>query len=197
LQDDLRSQFPAWTASLAQSMRAFQAWADASVVREMAALSQRHRREFLEPVSETGRRLSRSLQDFRNRLSERAVEALGVPLPTTEMEIHAPEPRSPDVYVGKIFDRNWEMLSWLIPMAVVRRAVLKHYQRRTADLVFTNLSRHVSQWEEIVSGTLHSMETEALRRLDDLVSTIEKLTATAGEEVPRIEGDLREMERLR
>jgi GTP-binding protein EngB required for normal cell division len=194
LQEELRDRFPVWAGSIAESMRGFEEWAGAGIAREMAALSLRHRRKFLEPVAGTGRRLSQSLQDFRNRLSERALETVGVALPTTEMEIHAPDPRWPDVYVGKIFDRNWEMLSWLIPMFLVKGAVLRHYQRRTADLVFTNLSRLVSQWEEIVSATLHSMEKEAVSRLDDLVSTIEKLTATTGEEVPRIEADLRAIE---
>jgi hypothetical protein len=193
LQQDLRDRFPAWARNLAESMLGFQEWADASIAREMAELSQRHRQQFLAPVGETGRRLSQSLQDFRNRLSERALETLGVPLQTTEMEIRAPEPRSPDVYVGKIFDRNWEMLSWLIPMFLVRNTVLKHYQRRTVELVFTNLSRLVSQWEDIVSLALRSMEKEALSRLDTLASTIEKLTDVASEEVPRLESDLREI----
>jgi GTP-binding protein EngB required for normal cell division len=191
LQDDLRKQFPTWAASLAESRRGFQEWADSCIAREIAALSQRHRQRFCEPVDECGRRLAQSLQDFRNRVSERTLETLGMSLPTTEMEIRVPQPRSPDIYVGRIFDRNWEMLSWLIPMFLVKNAVRKHYQRRTADLAFTNLSRLVSQWEEVVSAALDSMEKEAASRLDDLVSTIVKLTGVASEEVPRIESDLR------
>jgi len=50
---------------------------------EMAELSKRHRSDFVEPVHRVNRLLSQSLQDFRNRLSERTLEALGVPLRTT------------------------------------------------------------------------------------------------------------------
>jgi hypothetical protein len=45
-------------------------------------MSKRHRSDFVESVHRVSRLLSQSLQDFRNRLSERALEALGVPLRT-------------------------------------------------------------------------------------------------------------------
>ena len=82
------------------------------------------------------------------------LETLGVPLRTTEMELRTEDPRAPDVRVGKIFDRNWELLSWLIPMALVRGIVLGHYRHKVEDLVFTNLSRLASQWADIVNASL-------------------------------------------
>jgi len=102
----------------------------------MAELSKRHRGEFREPVRRAARRLSQSLQDFRNRLSERTLAALGVPLRTTEIELHTEDPRSPDVRVGKIFDRNWELLSFLFPMALLGGVVKRHFEGKVADAVF-------------------------------------------------------------
>ncbi len=140
---------------------------------------------------------SESLQDFRNRLSDRMLETLGVPLRTTEMELHAEDPKSPDVRVGKIFDHNWELLSWLIPMALVRGAVLRHYHRKVEDLVFTNLSRLASQWEGIANASLLALEKESSRRLDGLVATIEKLIASAGKQAPQIREDIESLMDLR
>ena len=197
LLEDLDREFPSWTRSLRLVLEKFDDWLRAGLTREMAELSNRHRNQFVEPVRRVSRQLSQSLQDFRNRLSERTLETLGVPLRTTEIDLRTQDPRSPDVRVGKIFDHNWELLSWLVPMALVKSAVMKHYQRKVGDVVFMNLSRLVSQWEEIVNAALRSLEKESTRRLDGLIATIEKLIASAGEEAPRIREDLTQLEALR
>lgn len=193
----LEREFPAWTESLSGAIGAFEAWLGAHLAREMASLSAKHRDEFTEPVRRAGRQLSQALQDFRNRLSERTLEALGVPLRTAEMALEVDSPRAPDVRVGKVFDHNWELVSFLVPMRLVQGSVKKHFRRRTADAVTVNLSRLAAQWEEIVSGQLAALEREALRRLDSLVATIEKLVAAAAAEAPRIRADLERLKAVR
>jgi GTP-binding protein EngB required for normal cell division len=193
----LASEFPAWTRSLSVVLERFDGWLSDGMTREMAELSKRHRSDFVEPVHRVSRLLSQSLQDFRNRLSERTLESLGVPLRTTQIDLRTEDPRSPDVRVGKIFDRNWELLSFLVPMPLVQGAVKRHFERKVADVAFMNLSRLASQWEDIVNRALLSLEKEATRRLDGLVATIERLIASAGQEAPRIREDLGSLESLR
>jgi hypothetical protein len=101
------------------------------------------------------------------------------------------------VRVGKIFDRNWELLSFLVPMTIFRGIVGRHFERKVGDVVFMNLSRLTSQWEEIVNGALLKLEKDSMRRLDSLVATIQKLIASAGQEAPRIREDLERLEELR
>lgn len=125
------------------------------------------------------------------------METLGVPLRTTEMELQTEDPRSPDVRVGKIFDRNWELLSWLVPMALVRGTLLKHYHHKVEDLVFTNLSRLASQWEDIVNASLLALEKESIRRLGGLIGTIEKLIASAGQQTQQLRVDIERLAELR
>lgn len=194
---ELNREFPSWIRSLQVVTERFEAWLGARVTQEMAELSKAHRSEFVEPVRRVTRLLSQSLQDFRNRLSERTLETLGVPLRTTEMEFHAEDPRSPDVRVGKIFDHTWELLSLLVPMALVKGVVKKHFGGKVGDVVFMNLSRLASQWEDIVSAALLALEKEAMRRLDGLIATIEKLVASAEQEAPQIREDLQHLEGLR
>jgi GTP-binding protein EngB required for normal cell division len=191
------SEFPAWTRSLSVVTERFDNWLSDGMTQEMVELSKRHRSDFVEPVRRVSRQLSQSLQDFRNRLSERTLEALGVPLRTTQIDLRTEDPRSPDVRVGKIFDRNWELLSFLVPMVLFQGVVKRHFERKVADVVFMNLSRLASQWEGIVTGTLSALEKESMRRLDGLVATIERLIASAGQEAPRIREDLDTLESLR
>jgi GTP-binding protein EngB required for normal cell division len=197
LQESLDHEFPSWTRSLGAAAGKFDEWLRARLTSEMAELSRKHRDEFVEPVRRVSRQLSQSLQDFRSRLSERMLVTLGVPLRTTEMELPIEDPRSPDVRVGKIFDHDWELLSWLIPMALVQGVVSKHYHRKVEDLVFTNLSRLASQWETIVNASLGALEQESVRRLDGLIGTIGKLIASAGQQAPRIREDIGRLEELR
>ena len=197
LQVSLDHEFPSWTRSLRVVTEKFDDWLGVVLTSDMAELSRKHRNEFVEPVRRVSRQLSQSLQDFRNRLSERMLETLGVPLRTTEMELQTEDPRSPDVRVGKIFDRNWELLSWLIPMALVEGVVLKHYHHKVEDLVFTNLSRLASQWEDIVNASLRVLEKESIRRLDGLIATIDKLIASAGQQAPQIHEDIQRLEEVR
>ena len=193
----LEKEFPSWTRSLLIATERFGDWLEARVTEEMSTLSKKHRGEFVEPLQRVGRQLSQSLQDFRNRLSERTLETLGVPLRTTEMDLNAEDPRSPDVRVGKIFDRNWELLSFLVPVTIFRGIVGRHFERKAGDVVFMNLSRLASQWEEIVNGALLKLEKDAMRRLDSLVATIQKLIASTGQEAPRIRQDLERLQALR
>jgi GTP-binding protein EngB required for normal cell division len=193
----LAKEFPSWTRSLLMATERFDDWLGARVTEEMSALSKKHRGEFVEPLQRVGRQLSQSLQDFRNRLSERTLATLGVTLRTTEMDLNAEDPRSPDVRVGKIFDRNWELLSFLVPMTIFRGIIRRHFERKAGDVVFMNLSRLTSQWEEIVNRALLKLEKDAMRRLDSLVATIQSLIASAGQEAPRIRQDLEQLQALR
>ncbi len=99
------------------------------------------------------------------------------------MDLHTEDPRSPDVRVGKIFDHHWELLSFLVPMAIVKGAVKRHFQRKVGDVVFMNLSRLVSQWEGIVHAS-------ASRRILSLYSAENRrrvafaTTSTSGELSP-------------
>jgi GTP-binding protein EngB required for normal cell division len=193
----LDREFPSWTRSLSVATERFENWLRSELTSEMAELSKKHRDEFVAPVGRVGRQLSQSLQDFRNRLSERMLETLGVPLRTTEMELATQEPRSPDVRVGRIFDHNWELLSVFVPMTIVKGSVRRHFERKVGDAVFMNLSRLTTQWEEAANAALMALEKEAARRLNNLLATIERMITSAAQAAPTIRDDLQRLETLR
>ncbi|MCL6546526.1 MAG: dynamin family protein [Bryobacteraceae bacterium] len=197
LLDEFEQRWPQWNSSFRLAVTSFEEWVTRAITIEMTRLSNQHRGDFLEPLHRAGRQLSQTLQDFRNRISERTMEALGVPLRTTEVEIEPEIPRSPDIRIGRLFDREWELISFLIPMPLVKGIVENHFRRRIADVVFKNLSRLASQWEQKINPALTAMEKEALGRLDDLVATLERLLASAGQQAPQIRRDLEEAEQLR
>ncbi len=190
LSREFEAKFPEWTASLAAAMERFEPWLEEALRRELAALSAAQRQEFLEPVKRVSRQLSQALQDFRNRLSEKMLEALGVPLKTSQLEMPAAEPREPDIRVGKIFDRNWELLSWAIPMTLFRGVVRRHFRHKIERAVEINLARLTSQWNDALAGAYAALLGESKRRLEALIHTVVQVLNTAGGRTEEIRGDL-------
>ncbi len=195
LAEDFEQQFPRWTASLGTMLSGFEQWLAAALGSQLTGLSRGERSAFLEPLDKVQTQAMRALQQFRDRLSDRTMRAFGVPLRTTETEIRVAEPAAPDVRTGRIFDRNWELLSPVLPVWAIRAAVHRHFRQMIARAVYANISRLSSQWEESINGALWSIEKESRRRLEELMATVERLMEQARDErTPAIRTDLERVE---
>jgi GTP-binding protein EngB required for normal cell division len=191
---DFARKFPSWTKSLAVLLSSFQDWLDRSLSAELSRVSLAERSALVEPLQKTRRQVLRYLQEFRDRLSESTLGAFGIPLRTAEVEMEVQEPRTPDIRVGLIFDRNWELLSPVVPVVLIESLVRRHFNQRIPDIVSANISRLTSQWEEGMNAALLNVGQEAGRRLDELISTVERLIETAStDRVPAIKDDLERM----
>lgn len=118
----------------------------------------------------------------------------GVPLKTTEPDIVPKPPKMPDVNIGRAFDHNWELLSPVLPMPVLRRAVFKRFRNRIADEVFKNLSRLTGQWEEIVTSAIFELQREAEKRMEELLATVQGLVSANSDSAPRIRADIERLQ---
>jgi GTP-binding protein EngB required for normal cell division len=195
---ELADEFPKWTKSLAFLLDSFDQWLGKSLAQRLAEAAVSEQSRLTEPLQRTAQQLCRILQDFRERLSQGTMRAFGLPLRTTEVEFEVQHPRSPDILVGKIFDRNWELLSPIVPVALIRGVVRRHFERQVSYKLSTNISRLVSQWEDVLNTALLNVEREAQRRLDELVATVERLIEASGDNrLPAIRQDLEKIELLR
>lgn len=171
----LEEELPKWRGSLGKELSAFEKWLGKELTQELTVISAAHSKAFCEPLREVERQCQNNLQTFRDRLSDKVMQVFGVPLRTTEVEIEVQEPRSPDISVGKVFDRSWELISLIIPMPLVRWAVHRRFFDRAERAAYVNLSRLTAQWEERVHAAIFKTEKEAERRLDELVATVSRL----------------------
>jgi hypothetical protein len=74
---------------------------------------------------------------------------------------------------------------------MIKALVRRHFTQRIPDVVYANISRLTSQWEESINAALLSVGKEAGRRLDELIGMVERLIETAsGDRVPTIKDDL-------
>jgi GTP-binding protein EngB required for normal cell division len=198
LAEAFEREFPGWTQNLATMLTSFENWLAEGLRDELTVLSLMERNSFLAPLHNVRRQAFRELQQFRDRLSDRTVRAFGVPLRTTETEITVVEPGTPDIRVGRIFDRNWELLSPVLPVWIIKAAVRRHFRRTISALIFQNLSRLSTQWEDSINGALWSVEKETRRRLDELIGTVERLVESGSQEkAPQLRADLDRIENAR
>ena len=109
---------------------------------------------------------------------------------TSESEIVIEEPRTPDIYIGKIFDRNWELLSPIAPMSMFRSLVQRHFIGDVPYMIEKNLSRLATQWDESIRAAMMQILKEANQRLDELIDTVERLITTSGDDAPRLRKDI-------
>jgi hypothetical protein len=172
LVDRLASEFPGWRGPLAETLSQFESWLQGELESELSDISSADARVFQESLRDFQRQCHENLQIFRKQLSERVLRTLGFPLRTAETEIEIQPPRAPDVSVGRIFDHNWELLSAIIPMPLIRRAVRRRFEEKVESEVFKNLFRLTSQWEDTICAAIHVVEKDAGRRFDEFVLTV-------------------------
>jgi len=196
LSAELNNQLPGWTNSLRAALESFERWLNDSLSTELMAVSSAERAQLVAPLANLNRQVFRSLQNFRDRLSDRTEQAFGVPLRTTEAQIQIEEPHAPDIRIGQVFDRNWELLSPVAPMWLVKPLAARHFRSSLPYMIEKNLSRLASQWEEKVKAAMTRIMKDAEWRLDELIETVQRLIASSRDDVPRIQADLEVIESL-
>ncbi len=197
LREGLEAEFPKWAKSLSRLLQSFERWLSQSLSEELLAISMDERAALLAPLEKLKRQVRRRLQGFRDELSDRAVRAFGVPLRTTETEISIQEPRSPDIRIGRVFDRNWELLSPILPMWLVKPVVKRHFAGKVPDMVEKNLSRLTTQWADSIAAAMTDIGKEAERRVEELIETVGRLLASSSDDAPQIRKDIDRINSIR
>ena len=182
--------------SFARLIEAFSEWLRAALSSELLTVSGGKRSQFVQPLTDVQRQYQHVLQNFRDRLSDRAFTLYGVTLKTSEPEIVLQPPRMPDVSIGRAFDHSWELLSPLLPMAVLRAAVFSRFRRKIADETYKNLSRLTGQWEKIVTSAIFELQRVAEKRIEDLLETVQGLVSARNESAPQIRADLERLQAM-
>ncbi len=186
----LQHEYSSWRMPFAPLLEHFEGWLGDALKLHLSRISATREQDFRQAVRDVQRQYLKILQGFRDRLSSRAMELLGVPLRTTETEIAPRPPGPPDVKIGRIFDHNWEFLSPVVPMPLVAGAVKARFQKIIAYETFKSLSRVTTQWSGSVAATIMDMQSEAFSRLEQLIQTVERLTAHSADRRAEIASDL-------
>jgi GTP-binding protein EngB required for normal cell division len=194
--DRLRGELPGWNGTLARQTARFREWLErtlADVARPFAAEASRGLDALLAEGLESVQRIGEA---FLQRLEGLVSEATGQPLTLPVPELARTAIGPIDVLVSAVFDSHIEVLSWAVPMPLVRGAVHRHFLSVVPWQVEKNLSRVAYDTAEAASRKLQESLDDHIGRLAAVVRTCQQLIDTRPDELTVVEDDLRVLDQL-
>ncbi|OPY88787.1 MAG: Isoniazid-induced protein IniA [Syntrophus sp. PtaU1.Bin208] len=191
----LEKDIPNWKGNLWKLSRQFEAWTSEIMTEEMKRISRSESPHFFGTLKKSHASFSRSLAAFRKFLDESIQKVLGIRLAEVEWNIDVAEPEHPDIIATKSFDIHLDLIWFLIPMFLFRKAFEKHFVRGLPRDVEMNLSRLGYQWEKRINAAIEAMKEQAISYVRDELTTIDALLSNTGgqsEEIRRIMAELKE-----
>jgi hypothetical protein len=155
---NLRKRISEMDPSLATMLSSFEDWLAGALRDELTVLSIRERSSFLAPCTKFGNRHSARFNNFGTACRIAPCGRSACRCGPRKPKSMSWSPGAPDIRVGRVFDRNWELLSPMLPVWMIKAAVRRHFARTIAYLVYQNLSRLSTQWEESINGALGRRE---------------------------------------
>ena len=192
--EELSDRMSGLKGNLWKLSRAFEQCLWEAVARDMREVSQCEGDYFCIPLEKAESTLSRAVQGFHDRLAGNIERALGIRFTPGYFASEVKKPSTPDISIGSLFLFNTDLLWFIIPMAIFRSLVEKHFLGMIPYEVEKNLSRLASQWTEGINAAIRSIQTEAERSVRDQIATVESLLSRSQSEAEGIQSDLAEIE---
>ena len=194
LMQRLERDMKTWHGNLWHLTRRYEQWVADTMTEEMRRISKQEHRHFYGTLKKAHASLARSLEAFRMLLNGNVQKVLGVSLAEAEWDIKIAEPEQPDIRTFSASNYNLDLIWFLIPMFLFRRAFEKRFVEKIPWEVETNINRLAAQWEERINAAIDGMHRQAVQYVKDETATIESLLSGARgrtEEIRQMIADLR------
>ena len=175
LVEALLKEMPSWKGNLSRLTSQYENWLQGTLAEEIGHISKTEHQHFWGTLKKAHASLSRSLEAFRTLLNQNIEKVLGLRLAEAEWKIEVTEPSQPDIRISRTFDFHLNLFWFLIPMFIFRPLFERHYLNQVPNIVVVNLSRLAAQWEDRINKAIDEMKKQALKYVQDELSTIESL----------------------
>lgn len=175
----LGAEMKTWRGNLWQLTRRYEQWVADAMTEEMRLVSKKEHRHFYGTLKKAHAGLARSLEAFRVILNGNVQKVLGVSLAEAEWDIKIAEPEQPDIRTFRASNYNLDLVWFLIPMFLFRRAFEKRFLEKIPWEVETNVNRLAAQWEDRINAAIDGMQKQAVQYVRDETATIESLLSSA------------------
>jgi GTP-binding protein EngB required for normal cell division len=173
--ENLSKEMATWKGNLWKLTRRYETWLADTMTEEMQEISRKEHRHFYGTLKKARASLMRSLEAFRTLLGNNVEKVLGVKLAEADWKMEVSEPEHPDIKTVRTFDYHFDLIWFLIPMVIFRGLFERHFMKKIPYEVTANLSRLAAQWEDRINRTIDDMRKQALKYVQDELSTIESL----------------------
>jgi GTP-binding protein EngB required for normal cell division len=187
LRTALLSEMDTWKGHLGLRRERFEQWLGKALESEMARISESGL-DFLQPFLEQAQAsLHRTVRAFQDRLAQAIERALGLPFEGATFRTELVEPSQPDIRVGKVFDTQVDLLWFLIPMGIFGPLFRRHFLKLLPWEAEKHLARLAHQWAEAGQAALDGLMAQAVAFMNQELTTLGLLAATAEDRGPELE----------
>jgi len=183
-----------WKGNLSHFTRHYEHWMAEIMRAELQAVSECEQQHFFDTLQKAKAGISRALHLFKNYLDRNIEKVLGIRLAEADWNIDVAKPAHTDITFTKSFDFHLDLLWFLFPMFIFRRAFEKHFLNQVPWAVEVNLSRLAHQWEVSVNKTIEEMKNRALAYVQDELSTIESLLSKADGQTDELRESIQDLQ---
>jgi hypothetical protein len=120
-------------------------------------------------------RFRRIVEAFRDRLGRNIKEATGVTVSPVAWEVKRPKLAVVPMALSQTFMTNWELLWWLLPMALVGSLIRRHVLGRLPWEVEKNLIRLAGEWAGTVDQAVADLRSQAGVWVEVELATLDNL----------------------
>ncbi|MCX8043810.1 MAG: dynamin family protein, partial [Desulfobacterota bacterium] len=192
----LREAMKTWQGNLWKFTRQYERWIAETMAAELQALSQAEHQHFFETLYKARAGIARAVGLFKNMLDQNIERVLGTKLGEAQWDISVEEPPHPDIAFAHSFDFHLDLLWFVIPMCIFRRAFERHFLHQIPWAVEVNISRLAHQWEVAVNRAIDETKNKALRYVENELSTIEALLSQTQGQTDEIAAAIKRLREL-
>jgi GTP-binding protein EngB required for normal cell division len=189
----LKEDMQGWNGNLSVFTGKFEQWVKDNMTRELHAISRSEHEHFFASLVKARTAILRRVNLFKTLLDSNIEKVLGIKMNSVDWNISITEPGSPDLTFTRTFDFHLELLWFLIPMMIFRKAFEQHFIKQLPWTIEVNLSRLSYQWEVSINKAIEEMKNKALAYVQEELSTIEKLMTKPHEQTAAIKRSLAAM----
>ncbi len=194
--DALGAEMRGWDGNLAQRSQRFQNWLEGALKVEMSSMSYAGRDLVTSHLVDAKESLQRTVRAFQDRLAAAIEKALALSFEGAEFQLEVRGPAEPDIRIGKVFETQWDLLWFLIPMPVFSPLVARHFLRLVPWETEKQLSRLANQWAETMEASLESLASKAAAFMREEMTALESMAASSEDRMVEIQTSLRSLEAM-
>lgn len=191
----LKTDIASWRGNLWKLSRRYEVWVSETLSEELRHISKNEHVHFLGTMKKAHASFSRTVDAFCRLLNDNLQNVLGVEMAEVHWKMDVAEPGHPDISFAKPFDIHLDLIWFLIPMFLFRKAFERHFIANVPKEVAMNLSRLGYQWEKSVNNAIEEMRRQAMSYIHEELSTIEALISRTNAQTEEIRQRIAQIEK--
>lgn len=194
VRESLAAELRTWRGNLAEQTHHYEVWMAERLTAELTPLSCDAAPLAADLLRRAEERFRRVVEAFRDRLGRNLREAMGITLSPAAWEVQRSELAVVPIALSQTFMTPWELLWWLLPMALVGGLFRRHVLGRVHWEVEKNVIRLAGDWAASVDAALADLRNQAAAWVDAELATLDRLLKRQPAEAPAFRDALRRLE---